>query len=64
MMEEYERILPGSAERLLAMVEKQQEHRHKLETSHLESGNRRAWVGLSAATVLCLAVVVCGTTLA
>ncbi|MBL8250673.1 MAG: DUF2335 domain-containing protein [Candidatus Competibacter sp.] len=34
-MERYERILPGTAERLLRMVETEGEHRRELEAKHL-----------------------------
>lgn len=30
-LEKYEQVVPGSAERILAMAEKEQEHRHKTE---------------------------------
>ena len=46
---EYERVLPTSAERLLAMAEKEQEHSHKKEEKVVEyvqrDMRRRQWLG-------------------
>ena len=39
---EYEEVLPGSADRILKMAEKQQEHRSILERSVVENNNRIA----------------------
>ena len=42
----YEQILPGAAERILAMAEKQSEHRQALESKVIESGIRKSERGL------------------
>lgn len=36
LMERYEQVLPGTAERLLRMVEAEGEHRRELEAKHLQ----------------------------
>lgn len=48
-LEQYERILPGAAERILKMAEEQSAHRRSLETKVIDSGvissNRGLWFG-------------------
>ena len=43
---EYEEILPGAAERILALTEKQSAHRQYLEKHVAKGDGRRAWAGL------------------
>jgi uncharacterized membrane protein len=38
---DYEAILPGSADRILKMAEKEQDHRHAWELSHLRNPNKK-----------------------
>jgi len=45
-LREYEGALPGAAERIFAMAERQQEHRMHLEKIAVEGGNQRSWWGL------------------
>lgn len=47
MLREYEEISPGFAERLMAMMEQQQEHRHQLEELTVRGSERRATWGLA-----------------
>ena len=47
-LENYERILPGAADRIITTYEKQVDHRHKLETSYCNSACRDATTGLYA----------------
>ena len=49
---EYEEILPGAAERILALSEKQTEHRQYLEKHVTKGDGRRAWTGLIAGGLL------------
>ena len=42
MLEHYERVLPGAAERILGLAEMQAGHRRHLETAVVESDVRRA----------------------
>ena len=57
MYSEYERALPGSAERILAMAEKEQDHRIKWEGIALNTSAREAklgqWLGFAIA-VACI----------
>ena len=50
-MEQYERILPGAADRILAMAESQSDHRQHLETTvvegNLTSETQGRWFGLA-----------------
>ena len=57
MFREYENVLPGSAERILTMAEKEQEHRVTWENKALDTvihqGNLGQWFGLLIA-FLCI----------
>jgi uncharacterized membrane protein len=45
-LREYESVLPGSADRILSMTERQAEHRQDIEKTAVNGGNRRSWWGL------------------
>ena len=47
-------MIPGGAERLLALVERQAAHRQELEQSLLVGELRRAWWGLVAGFIVAL----------
>lgn len=57
---EYDRILPGSAERILKMAENQAAHRQSLEASVVKTQNRNSTIGLFSAFVLCLITILLG----
>ena len=54
-LEGYERVLPGSADRILAMAEEQASHRISMEAAALQhemaQSNRGLWAGLTVAVV-------------
>lgn len=60
---EYEEILEGSAERLLAMVERQSAHRQLIEKVTIRGDSARAWVGVFVGGFLALCCVVGGIAL-
>lgn len=45
-MRAYEDVLPGSANRILQMAERQAAHRQQLEKTAVDGGSRRSWWGL------------------
>ncbi len=51
----YERVLPGAADRIITMAERQQTHRHELESVAINGGSARARQGLAAGFVVTLA---------
>ncbi len=53
----YEEVLPGSADRILAMAERQQEHRQKLEQVTVEEAANRSWWGLRLGFVIAVLVI-------
>ncbi len=61
MLREYEEISPGFAERLMAMVERQQDHRHQLEDLTVRGNERRAnwgiWIGAGVVLLVLAAAV-------
>lgn len=52
VLAEFEKVLPGSAERIFVMAEKQLEHRMSLETTVIEGGSKRADRGVYAAVLI------------
>jgi uncharacterized membrane protein len=45
VLRQYEEILPGAADRIISMAERQSEHRQQLETTALGNGHERALFG-------------------
>lgn len=52
-LREYDRIVPGAADRVIAMAERQQKHRHDMEKQALTSSFRSEWGGRIAALLVC-----------
>jgi len=52
VLAEFEKVLPGSAERIFVMAEKQLEHRMSLEKTVIEGGSKRADKGIYAAVLI------------
>lgn len=52
----YDQILPGGAERIFAMAEKEQSHRHKIDSTAVNGAIRKdkrgQWMGFSIAIVI------------
>lgn len=53
----YEQVLPGSADRILRMAERQQEHRMELERMTVHEAANRSWWGLRLGFVIAVLVV-------
>lgn len=51
----YDEILPGAAERIISMAERQAAHRQELERFAVHAEDRRSWAGLVVGGVLALA---------
>lgn len=64
ILEEYNRIVPGSANRILAMAEKQAAHRRMLESQSLSSGVRNSHLGLISGLLVGLGGIVAATVIA
>jgi uncharacterized membrane protein len=52
VLKEFDQIVPGAANRIIVMAEKQQEHRHDLERVAVRSGSRDSIAGVGAATLI------------
>lgn len=52
VLRNYDQILPGAAERIMAMAEKQSTHRHKLEENYLATEARNSLLGIIFALLL------------
>ena len=59
IMEQYEMIVPGAAERILKMAEDQSRHRQTIEKRVIYSDTRNSLLGLIFALVLGVVVIVC-----
>lgn len=57
----YEHVLPGAADRIIRMAERQQEHRHHLEKTTVEGASRRSWWGLWLGFVISVVLLALGT---
>jgi uncharacterized membrane protein len=56
VMQGYEDVLPGAAERIIALAEKQSAHRMGIESQVVTHESWRSWAGLVAGTVIALAI--------
>lgn len=48
----YDKVLPGAAERILSLTEKEQEHRHHMEERQLKLESRDSLLGIITGTLL------------
>ena len=55
---EYDEILPGAADRIITMTERQSAHRQELETFAIHAEDRRSWGGLIVGGTVALAFLV------
>lgn len=60
LLVKYEEIIPGSAERILSMAEKEQQHRHQLENEVIKKEITQKGRGLNFGFTLALLIVVVG----
>lgn len=60
MLEHYNNIVPGAAERILSMAEKQSEHRQKLEEKIVNSETSKSFLGLWFAFFVVMASLLVG----
>jgi uncharacterized membrane protein len=60
-LNEYEKTLPGSAERILSMAEKEQNHRHRQEDRIVGSQVRNSMFGLCFALILSIGMLIGAT---
>lgn len=61
---EYNEVLPGAAERLMALVERQQAHRHAIEGKMVDSDVRRTSLGMWMGLTIVVLALAAGTALA
>lgn len=60
LLKEYNEIVPGGAERILSMAERQSAHRIDLESTVIKGESRRSWCGLWLGFVVSLAIIGAG----
>jgi uncharacterized membrane protein len=54
ILQQYDKVVPGAAERLLAIIERHAQHHDGMERIVVEGASRRAWYGLVLGFVLAL----------
>ena len=55
---EYDEVVPGAAERIIAMAERQAAHRQKLEEFAIHAEDRRSWGGLIVGGIVAMGFMV------
>lgn len=60
IVEGYEKILPGAADRILAMAEKEGEFRHSYLSKKLSVESRDSLLGIILASAICASLIVVG----
>jgi uncharacterized membrane protein len=63
IIEGYEKVLPGSADRILSMAETQAKHRQDLEILRMKSDIRNERIGMVLSFIMILTVLLVGTIL-
>lgn len=61
MLRGFDEVLPGAANRILAMAERQETHRHSLETAHVRGNMISQYIGQASGLAIALAGIGCGT---
>lgn len=64
VLKEYDVALPGAAERIMIMAEKEQEHRHNFDNKCRETDSRDSLLGIVFALILGLGTLVAGVFIA
>lgn len=64
MLIKYNEAFPGCAERIIAMAERQAEHRQGIEKTAISSNRKRELTGQVFGLVIALSAIACGTYLA
>ena len=61
LLHEFDQVIPGAAERILRMAEKQQDHRIRLESRVITSDTYRSWAGLVLGSILAVIIILSGS---
>jgi uncharacterized membrane protein len=62
ILEEYEKLVPGSAQKLVEQAEIQTKHRVEIEKIAIVGDGHRSWAGLVLGFVLCVLIIAGGVT--
>lgn len=61
ILKEYQKILPGAADRIITMAERQMAHRHTLERSVTQSDIWKSYLGMMAAFLIAMSGIGAGS---
>ena len=64
MLEQYDALIPGAAERILRRWEKQSDHRMEMEKVSITGESKRSYIGLFFAFILSVIIISSGTYIA
>ncbi len=62
-LKKYNDVLPGAADRIITMAEKQATHRQKQESRVILGDNIRSFIGLFFGFIIVISAIICGTLL-
>ena len=61
ILAQYDAVLPGLAERIVAREERRDAHDQSIEKTVIEGGSKRAYLGLASGTIVAIILILCGT---
>ena len=61
ILAQYDKVLPGLAERIVSMAERREEHQQSIEKTVVEGGSKRADRGLIIGAIVAIILILCGT---
>lgn len=64
ILKNYEKVLKGSANRIISMAENEAAHRHELENRLSKSESRDSLLGIIFALIIAVVIMLCGTIIA
>jgi len=64
VLEQYEKVLPGAADRIITMAEQQSVHRRQLETKVIDSDVKNSKLGLCFGLIIGIAALISATVMA
>lgn len=58
ILSDYDKVLPGLADRIVVMAESEKDHRHRMQSRRLELSARRSLIGLISGLVVALSCII------
>lgn len=58
ILSDYDKVLPGLADRIVVMAESEKDHRHRMQSRQLELSARRSFIGLISGLIVALSCII------